>query len=195
MRAQYLGLVLHVDERSVFVPDSNGHAFRLTRAVIDGAYEAQEVDLSSFHGRLLELEAQREGNWLVAVQHLAPVEATHLQATAHHALMPAGRIYEWPEIRRGNCVMQAGSTLTIDEYGHAYFRAVVWTTHTHSGDTWQHSLIFLNQAKQYIFVAATKGPNHMNDGDPPPHYNFVWDFAFSPDIFPAITEVIAYSRC
>ncbi len=78
--------------------------------------------------------------------------------------------------------MAAGSTVTIYSDGNAKFEASVWTNHTHSGDTWQHILTFLDFRGLELFSSPTLyGPNHMNDGNPPPHYKWgpVW-FKFDP---------------
>jgi hypothetical protein len=103
------------------------------------------------------------------------------------------KIFKFEQMNAGNCVMQGGNTVEIFPDGRAVFTSTVWTTHTHSGDTWHHHIYFYNTVGVVIFQVSFDGPNHMNDDGT--HYPFVREFNFPANIYLAINTVSMGAEC
>ena len=105
------------------------------------------------------------------------------------------KTFTWPQINAGDCVMQAGSTLNIYSNGLWEFTAVVWTNHTHSGDTWEHSINVFDSNHNILWgTGPLDGPNHMNDDGT--HYPFgPVRGTFDPNAFNASVTATAQGIC
>lgn len=99
----------------------------------------------------------------------------------------------WGQLNAGDCVMQAGSVLTLYSDNHATFQAVVWTNHTHSGDTWRHTINILNAGGGVVFSITLNGPDHMNDDGT--HYAFSSSFGLPPGVYDAATNISVVGNC
>jgi hypothetical protein len=68
---------------------------------------------------------------------------------------------------------------------------------THSGDTWLESISVQDFRGLELFTSPNlNGPNHMNDGNPPPHYPFgPIFFNYDPSKFEAAVKAVAHSWC
>ena len=91
----------------------------------------------------------------------------------------------WGELRAGDCHLVNG-VLTFYSNGTGSWFCTTWTDHTHSGDTWQSSFQILTSGGAGLFnLGAFKSPR-MDDGNPPPRYNWGNPFSFNPAQFDAI---------
>lgn len=104
------------------------------------------------------------------------------------------KIATYPQLNAGNCVMQAGSTFTMYSNGLWEFQATVWTTETHSGDTWEHFVNVFDSSNNFLWGTGNfYGPNHMNDDGT--HYPFVVRGTFDPSKFDASSNTTAQGIC
>lgn len=88
--------------------------------------------------------------------------------------------------------MEAGSHLTYYPDGRSYFDAVVYTNHTHSGDTWHHLMWVADSADNFLmWFGFIDGPR-MDDGNPPPKYPWHEEKHYDPKLFPRIAHAYVY---
>ena len=118
-----------------------------------------------------------------------------IQASEIQAKEISSVFFKWGEIRRGNCVMEDGSQLTLYSDGLGKFNATTYTNHTHSGDCWHHLMFVTDSRDQFLFWAGFfDGPDHMNDGNPPPRYSWERQFRFDPAKFDAASTGKAFVK-
>ena len=108
----------------------------------------------------------------------APIEADRAEERQVQS-----RSWTWGALNSGDCIMEAGSRLTIYDDGVAKFEATTYTNSTHSGDVWHHLMYVTDDRDQLLFwVGFFDGPR-MNDGNPPPKYNWVKTSRFKPELY------------
>lgn len=102
----------------------------------------------------------------------------------------------WPELHVGDC-QQDNGTIVIRSDGTGDWSATTLTYHTHSGDVWHSNFDFYTTAGFRLFGAGQFDSPRMNDGNPPPHYNWGGHFTFDPAQFNGVNifKTIQHSRC
>jgi hypothetical protein len=104
----------------------------------------------------------------------------------------APKVLTWGPQYSGNCVMD-GASITFYPNGTGVFRSTVWTNHTHSGDTWHHTITVIDGNSSVLFTLYWDGPNHMNDDGS--RYPFERSFSFDPNFFNIIYTAQASGSC
>jgi hypothetical protein len=106
---------------------------------------------------------------------------------------PAPKVITFGHMASGDCEMADGSSITFNPNGTGVFRSVVWTNHTHSGDTWHHAISVKDANGSVLFNLNWDGPNHMNDDGS--RYPFERSFNFDPQFFYLIQLASAGGNC
>jgi len=120
------------------------------------------------------------------------VVAEHQTEGTLHSLPP--KVLSWAPIHKGDCE-QDGGKLTFHSDGTGTWSCTTLTYHTHSGDVWHARFDVKGPNGAVVFSLGTFNSPRMNDGNPPPKYNWSTPFAFNPDFFHAITTATQYSSC
>jgi hypothetical protein len=105
------------------------------------------------------------------------------------------KVFTWNLLTAGDCQMLPGSKLTIWANGIGLFEATTLTLHTHSGDVWHHFIRVMDNHGTILFTAGTFDGPRMDDGNPPPHYNWQGHFRFDPNFFNLAVQANASFSC
>ncbi len=100
----------------------------------------------------------------------------------------------WSNLSAGDCVEPSG-TLTFYSDGTGVWSTTTYTNHTHSGDTWRSSFQVMTAQGAGLFNLGQWNSPRMDDGNPPPRYNWGDNFAFNPELFDAIGLVNQSYSC
>ena len=104
----------------------------------------------------------------------------------------------WREIGFNDCVMTAGSTLTIYPDGTARFDAVTYTKFTHTKDRWHIALDGNDRnGTQLFLLGPTSGPE-MDDGNggPPPQYTWHgYTFTYDANYYNIVVSAGRWDSC
>lgn len=104
------------------------------------------------------------------------------------------KTYSWNQMSAGDCVLAAGSSVTVYADGNVQFTGVVWTNHTSSGDIWHHTITFQDYRGITLFSLRFEGPGRMYANGA--HWNFgpVWQ-RYNAQFFNAIARATATGAC
>ena len=125
-------------------------------------------------------------------EHQAKVISEH-QAEGTLRSLPT-KVLQWNPIHRGDCE-QDGGRLTFYSDGTGTWSCTTLTYHTHSGDVWHARFDVKGSNEAVLFSLGTYDSPRMDDGNPPPRYDWNAQFAFNPDFFDAISTATQYSSC
>ena len=104
------------------------------------------------------------------------------------------KVLTWPELHRGDCQQDNGRLLFHSD-GTGTWSATVLTYHTHTHDVWHAGFAVKGSNGATLFsLGPFNGPG-MSDGNPPPKYNWVHQFAFPPDFFAGIASATQNCSC
>jgi hypothetical protein len=78
--------------------------------------------------------------------------------------------------------------------GTGTWTATVLTYQTHTHDYWRAEWDIKGSNGAVLFRLSNSGPA-MSDGNPPPKYSWVYQFAFNPDFFDAIASAVQNCSC
>jgi hypothetical protein len=141
----------------------------------------------------------------VAAALLLGVPAAHAAPAAHRTLAPATasavvpfatKSAVWPELHVGDC-QQDNGTIVLSSDGTGTWSATTLTYQTHTGDVWHSSFDFYTTAGTHLFGVGTFDSPVMNDGNPPPRYNWTATFTYDPSLYFAVdlSKTIQHSSC
>ena len=105
--------------------------------------------------------------------------------SASEVLDVRSKSVSWGELRSGDC-HEINGVLTFYSNGTGSWSCTTWTDQTHSGDTWQSNFQVLTGAGAGLFNLGPFKSPRMDDGNPPPRYNWGNPFSFNADQFDAI---------
>ncbi|HEX3789685.1 MAG TPA: DUF6294 family protein [Pseudonocardiaceae bacterium] len=117
--------------------------------------------------------------------------------TAHVTVSPHdSKSAVWGELHVGDCQEDNG-TITLNSDGTGSWTATTLTYQTHSGDVWHASFDFYTTAGTHLFAEGTFNSPRMNDGNPPPQYNWGATFSFDAALYSAVdlNKSIQHSSC
>ncbi len=120
-----------------------------------------------------------------------PLEAAH--STAEAVTVQTKRI-PFGSVHRGDCE-QDGGVLTFHSDGTGTFTCTTLTYHTHSGDVWHASFTVKGKNGATLFTTPTFNSPRMNDGNPPPKYQWAAQFSFLPEWWQGITSASQNCSC
>ena len=104
------------------------------------------------------------------------------------------KVLSWAELHRGDCQQDNGRMLFHSD-GTGTWSATVLTYKTHTHDYWHAGFAIKGSNGATLFnVGPFTGPA-MSDGNPPPRYNWVVQFAFPPDYFNGIASASQNCSC
>jgi hypothetical protein len=117
-----------------------------------------------------------------------------------HEVGPLGRQtlihlgFLFPELHSGDCQQDNGA-LTFYSNGTGTWTCTTLTHHTHFGDVWHSSFDVKANDGTHLFNLGTFDSPRMDDGSPPPRYNWAARFTFRPDLFDLIGRVTQHYSC
>lgn len=134
------------------------------------------------------------GAALLAVVPAAQAEPQPTPLQVKSALQEKSAV--WPELHVGDC-QQDNGTMIVRADGTGDWSATTLTYHTHSGDVWHSSFDFYTTAGFHLFSAGQFDSPRMDDGNPPPRYNWGAHFTFDPAEFNGVDifKTIQHSSC
>ncbi len=104
------------------------------------------------------------------------------------------KVLTWSELHRGDC-QQDGGRMLFHSDGTGTWSCTVLTYQTHFHDYWHAQFAIKGANGATLFgVGPFTGPP-MSDGNPPPKYTWVTQFAFPPDFFNAIASASQSCSC
>ena len=122
-----------------------------------------------------------------------PIIALAFATAAPVAAQVQTKTYTWGQMSSGDCVMVAGSTLSLNSDGTGRFTATTFTWHTHNQDVWHHNIEVIATNGAPMFNLGQWDSPGMHDGPPPPQYGWSVPFVFDPAQFNAIGSAIAHN--
>lgn len=103
------------------------------------------------------------------------------------------KVFVWGELHAGDC-QQDNGRITFWSDGTGWWSCTTLTYHTHTGDIWHARFTAKSSAGVTLFETPTFDSPRMDDGNPPPRYNWSAPFVFEPDWFEAIGGVSQHYR-
>lgn len=91
----------------------------------------------------------------------------------------------WGQLHNGDC-QQDNGTIVLRSDGTGTFSATTLTYQTHSGDVWHTDLDFYTTAGTHLFSKGTFDSPTMDDGNPPPKYNWFRNFTYDASLYGAV---------
>ena len=124
--------------------------------------------------------------------HLATLVAVSLAASTAFA-QPAhqGKIFTFPQIRSGACVMPAGATLTLSPDGTGVWKASSANDGT-AAKVWHVQLFGESASNTTLFFSGNFQSPPMAAGK---NYEWTGTMKFDPGLLPAINHIRAWSQC
>ena len=107
---------------------------------------------------------------------------------------PPQKTFDITPYSSGDCRLISG-TVTIYPNGTGVFHATTLTYHTHSGDYWHIRLFGRSAGETNLFETGTFTGPRMNDGNPPPPYNWEDRFTFDRSVYGTIERLHTESKC
>lgn len=125
--------------------------------------------------------------------HLATLAAASLVATAAFAQAPSqSKVYTFPQIRSGSCVMAAGSTLTLSPDGTGVWKARTSNDGSGPAKVWHVQLFGESANNTTLFFSGNFQSPPMTSGKT---YEWTGKMKFDPGLLPAINHMRAWSHC
>jgi hypothetical protein len=104
------------------------------------------------------------------------------------------KVLTWAELHRGDCQQDNGRLLFHSD-GTGTWSCTVLTYQTHTHDIWHAGFDIKGSNGATLFsIGPFNGPP-MSDGNPPPKYNWVAQFAFQPQYFAGIAHATQNCSC
>ena len=97
------------------------------------------------------------------------------------------KVLKFGELHSGDD-QQDNGTLVFHSDGTGTWSCTTLTYHTHSGDVWHCSFDVKGSNGAVLFNLGTYNSPRMNDGNPPPKYNWSVPFAFPTYFYQAISS-------
>lgn len=104
------------------------------------------------------------------------------------------KVLSWSSIHSGDCQQDHGQLLFHSD-GTGTWSCTVLTYRTHTHDVWHSRFDVKGANGAILFSLGTFNGPQMSDGNPPPHYPWIAQFAFNPDFFDAIASASQHSNC
>lgn len=125
--------------------------------------------------------------------HLAMLAAASLVASSAFA-QPASqsKVFTFPQIRSGSCVMPAGATLTLSPDGTGVWKAATSTDTAGPAKVWHVQLFGESSNNTTLFFSGNFQSPPMESGK---QYQWTGTMKFDPGILPAINHMRAWSHC
>ena len=124
--------------------------------------------------------------------HLATLAVVSLAASTAFA-QPAhqGKVFTFPQIRSGACVMPAGATLTLSPDGTGVWKAASANDGT-AAKVWHVQLFGESANNTTLFFSGNFQSPPMASGK---NYEWTGTMKFDPGLLPAINHIRAWSQC
>ena len=104
------------------------------------------------------------------------------------------KVLTWPELHRGDC-QQDGGKMLFHSDGTGTWSCTTLTYQTHTHDVWHARFAIKGSNGATLFNVGQFDSPGMSDGNPPPKYTWVRQFAFPPDFFNAIASATQTCSC